>query len=81
MGNIGHLLTMEKFNLPTILTHKIEVNMESVVDLLTMLQVTGASGYLHGKRKGTFHDVLLAMSALYDSEFYSSEKDTVKSTF
>jgi hypothetical protein len=29
----------------------------------------GEAGYLHGRRKGTYKDLLLAMAAYYDSEF------------
>lgn len=57
----------EKVQMPTILVKDAEVEVESVVDILTMLQLTGESGFLHGRRKAVFPDLLLAMSALYDS--------------
>lgn len=56
-----------KLQIPTIMVKDAEVEVESVVDILTILQLTGESGYLQGRRKAVFPDLLLAMSALYDS--------------
>ena len=42
---------------------------ESFVDVLTVLQEMGETGWLRGRRKAVFEDMLLAAGALYESEF------------
>ena len=69
LGAIGNVLHASKVQLPTVFIKDAEIEVESVVDLLTILQLTGETGYLHGRRKAVFPDLMLAMAALYDSEF------------
>lgn len=69
IGSIGNVMHATQVQMPTIFVKDAEIEVESVVDLLTILQLTGESGFLHGRRKAVFPDLMLAMSALYDSEF------------
>lgn len=43
--------------------------MESFIDILTLLQQMGESGYLRGRRKGVYKDLIQAVGALYHSEW------------
>lgn len=69
LGNIGHFLTTAKIKLPTIIVRDLQIQVDSMVDILTLLQVMGESGSLHGRRKGVYKDLLLAAAAYYDTEF------------
>jgi NADH dehydrogenase [ubiquinone] 1 alpha subcomplex assembly factor 5 len=69
LGELGNSLTMAKYKLATVVAHDEQVEFESVVDLLTLLQEMGESGYLRGRRKGVYKDLLLSACALYSSEF------------
>lgn len=54
IGYLGHILTTQKFQMLTLLSHNINLEVESVIDILTLLQMLGESGYVHGRRKGVF---------------------------
>jgi hypothetical protein len=66
LGEIGHAMTTAQLKLSTIMVRDYLVEVESAVDILTLLQAMGESGTLQGKRKGVYKDVLLAACALYD---------------
>lgn len=53
------------------------MELPSFVDLLTLLQELGESGYLRGRRKGVFEDLLLAAAALYETEWRVEGKEKV----
>ena len=78
IGGIGNVMHAAKVQIPTIVVKDAEIEVESVVDILTLLQLTGQSGILHGRRKGVYPDLLLAMCALYDTEFRQQDSDLVK---
>lgn len=65
LGELGNSLTMAKYKLATVVSHEEVWEFESVVDLLTLLQEMGESGYLRGRRKGVYKDLLLSAAALY----------------
>lgn len=67
MGNIGNAMTSTNVKLPTLIAKDFEIEVNSVVDILTLLQTFGESNILKGKRKGIYKDVLLATCAYYDS--------------
>jgi hypothetical protein len=62
-------MTVAQVKLPAIVIRDFVVEVDSVVDVLTILQMFGESGSLQGRRKGVYKDLLLAASAYYDSEF------------
>jgi hypothetical protein len=67
MGTIGHEMTLAQVRLSSIVTRNLVIEVDSVVDIFTILQMFGESGILQGRRKGTYKDLLLAASAYYDS--------------
>lgn len=67
LGELGNALTMSKYKLATVVSHDEVWEFESVVDLLTLLQEMGESGYLRGRRKGVYKDLLLSAAALYET--------------
>lgn len=67
LGELGNALTMAKYKLATVVAHDEVWEFESVVDLLTLLQEMGESGYLRGRRKGVYKDLLLSAAALYET--------------
>ena len=69
IGETGTMMTSAKYQLITILQHEESLELESFVDLLTLLQEMGESGYIRGRRKGVYKDLLLAASALYQTQF------------
>jgi hypothetical protein len=77
MGDIGAAMTNAKLKLSSIITKSFTIEVESMVDIITFLQIFGESGCLHGRRKGIYRDLLLAAAAYYDSE-YSSVGDEHK---
>lgn len=42
---------------------------------MTLLQLVGESGIVRGRRKGVFKDLLLSMSAIYDTQNKESEEE------
>lgn len=67
LGGLGNALTMAKYKMATVVAHDETWQFESVVDLLTLLQEMGESGYLRGRRKGVFKDLLMAACGLYSA--------------
>ena len=69
LGETGSRLTAANYQLVTILQEESKLHLPSFLDLLTLLQELGESGYLRGRRKGVFKEMLMSAAALYHSQF------------
>ncbi len=69
IGHLGNLLTQTHYHLATILNRDYHLELESPLDVIKLLQQVGESGHLRGRRKAVYKELLVAMYAMYQSEF------------
>lgn len=67
IGSLGQSITSSELKMPTIVIRDFQLEVESVVDIISLLQIMGESGSLQGRRKGVYRDLLMAACAIYDS--------------